>query len=262
MRSELEDKAWKMAVAYCAAALCFFCLPCGQALAAEEPVLVVGARLDGRLDEDPQSGYNRIANAIFPASEAMIRFQRMPMVRAVDTFVRTDRVCLLPTSPDVLALLGGIQRDELIGGDPIDLVSSHLFFRTAGDIDLKILGRADKRLAKQSGLKLEDLFGDRLKAQVLQVPEMVIALRMLQAKRVDAIYAWYPDVMIISERFGLEIPAFDMNASDIVLKTTLTCKKYEGVDQTLSLFNSRLASLKKSGQLSEMLGKYARVAVE
>lgn len=248
----------------CKAATCIaalFLLSAGGVFASEksERVLVIGARLDGRLDEDPKSGYNQLAANIFKNADGAV-FQRLPMVRAITTFAREERVCLMPTSPEILSLLGNVDFEILVASDPIDIVSSHFFFRTRAEIDPLVFANPDRHIAKQSGLDLQDVLGDQLKATVTHVPEMVIALRMLEARRVDAMYAWYPDVMIISERDGLMPPQFDPHEGDIEINTTLTCKSFDGVHAVLAQFNTRLAKLRHSGQLERMLGPYARLA--
>lgn len=232
----------------------------GLAPEGSDQVLVIGARLDGRLDEDPKSGYNQLAADIFGEADT-VQFQRLPMVRAITTFKRDDRACLMPTSPDIMAVLGGIDSTLLVASDPIDIVSSHFFFRTEAEIDQQVYERPDRHVAKQSGLNLQELLGDKLKARFTHVPEMLMALRMLDARRVDAMYAWYPDVMIISERDGIATPFFEIEAAHITIQTSLVCKNFEGVSSLLAGFNRRLAFLRESGKLKEMLGPYARLAV-
>lgn len=226
------------------------------------PIFVVGAHLEGRLDGTPEAGYENLMLKVMPLDQSQAVFQRYPLVRALRYFEETERTCLFPASVSAAMALTEIEPADLIESVAIDRVSSHFMVRSDTNPPSNFDEMSGLTLAIQGGVKIEAMTGHETNFRIIRTPDDKTALRMLQASRVDAMYGWNPDALIISENNGLPLPHF--NPDFILFDTTthVVCKKASGVDAFLGRINERIEALRRSGQLREMLGPHARIVNE
>jgi len=223
---------------------------------------VVGAHLEGRLDDDPASGYNQLIDHLLPHRPHFPNYQRYPLVRAIRTFMETPRSCLFPTSRIAAENLSGQPADAFLESEPIDKVSAHLFARApelAPGTFNDILG---KTIAVQRGAITNRVLEHFREGRIIQSPNDRAALKMLQAGRVDFTYSWNPDALIISEKNGLSLPHFNPQFVFFDTTTHLVCKKFDGANELLDIVSGRIREAKKSGKLRQMLGRFARIVNE
>jgi hypothetical protein len=223
------------------------------------PILVIGAQLEGRLDDSETAGYSLLINELLPDRDD-VNYQSFPLQRAIRTFEMEDRSCLFPTSIFAAALLTAVDPGEMIQSDPIDLVTSH-FLTRKGEPTIDSWGQIDQhKVAIQQSVELSAVNRGLSKPQIVRTPNDRVALRMLMAGRVDVFYGWYPDSVIIAEAEGLELP--DFNPNFVVFETTthIVCKKGINAEPVLEYANRKIQALKQSGELRKMLGPHARIA--
>lgn len=224
-----------------------------------KPITVVGAHLEGRLDNNPASGYNQLIPRILPEDRSVAVYQRYPLVRALRDFEQTDRACLFPASIISTVALTAVPAGILMESDMVDYVSSHIMTRKGG---VSINEKADvfgRTIAVQRGVVYIELMEDADRFTVIRTPDDRTALRMLAAGRVDGMYGWYPDALIIASNNGIELP--DFNPDYILFETTthVVCKKGIGAEPLIEHINRRLTALRDSGELQTILGPYARL---
>lgn len=225
----------------------------------QEPISVVGAHLEGRLDDNPESGYNRLIRKIMPIDQTMAVYQRYPLVRALRKFEETDRACLFPASISATVALTSVDAETLFESAMVDYVSSHIMTSKNGPL---INNKADifgRTIAIQRGVEYTSLMADSDRFTVIRTPDDKTALRMLEAGRVDGMYGWYPDAFIIAANNDIELP--DFNPDFILFETTthVVCKKEAGAEPLVDHINRRMEALRTSGELQKILGPYARL---
>lgn len=223
-----------------------------------EPILIVGAHLEGRLDGTETAGYDQLIKIILP-TDGSTEFQRMPLVRAIRTFAEEKHVCLFPTSVSAVESIAAIQDADFLQSAAIDLVTSHFMTskqqpRINSFEDIRGL-----RIAVQRGVAAGALSKSPFKPVLVATPDDTIAFRMMQAGRVDGFYGWNPDALIIAEREGTELPNF--NPDFIIFETTthLVCKSNIGAEPVIAFVDKKIETLRSSGALRAILGPYARI---
>ncbi|MEX0297679.1 MAG: substrate-binding periplasmic protein [Kordiimonas sp.] len=224
-----------------------------------ETIEIIAAHLEGRLDDDPQSGYNKLLKKILPTQSHYLKYQRYPLTRALRKFAEAKRVCLFPASKTAVASIVKIETDNLYESIPIDSVSSH--FISAPD------KRKVERPSDLDGLKVGVQHGVSGRAfsdinpniTVITAPDDLTALKMVYANRVDVMYGWYPDSYYIAEKNNLPLPYF--NPEFVIFETTthFVCKEFGGFEDLLKILNTRIRNLKKTGELKNILGKHAQI---
>ncbi|MEX0299611.1 MAG: hypothetical protein AB3N28_11125 [Kordiimonas sp.] len=225
-----------------------------------EGARILAIHLKGRLDEDPESGYNKLAKAVIPAAMYQNMYQRYPFARAVRDFKKAKRVCLFPTSQSALNLLYPDTNISVLESDAIDTVSAHLISSTLGTPFSNFEELEEKTIAAQHAVGVPNILSERYGVKVIRTPDDLSALRMVLAGHVDAMYGWLPDIFIIAKQNNLPRPSFD---PDFVLYQTTThfvCKRFYGHEVIIDTINRNLKLMKKSGALREILGKHARIA--
>ncbi len=224
-----------------------------------EMIKVIGAHLEGRLDENPLSGYQVLIKEILPTDTLNFQFTRYPLTRALRDFKETKRACIYPSSTLAVRVLTGDQNTEFLESEPIDLVTSHIIsaphrptFATVRDLD-------NHSVAVQQSVVTTQFLRESSTAIITRTPNDLSALKMLLAGRVDAMYGWFPDIFIIAEKNGLSLPHF--NPELILFKTTthLVCKKFDGNKLLFKIINTRIKDLKQKGDLQRILGAHARI---
>ncbi len=229
-----------------------------QAIPEDGKILAV--HLEGRLDEDAQSGYNKLAKAVVPTSVYEHMYQRYPFARAVRDFKQKKNACIFPSSKSALKLLYPNENMTVLESDTIDTVTAH-FISSAVNTPLSSFeGLKEKTIAAQHAVGVPNLLAERYGVKVIRTPDDLSALRMVLAGHVDAMYGWFPDIFIIAKRNNLPQPRFD---PDFVLYQTTThfvCKQFDGHEEIIGAINRNLKRIKKNGALREILGKHARIA--
>ncbi|MEX0297678.1 MAG: substrate-binding periplasmic protein [Kordiimonas sp.] len=224
-----------------------------------EVIKIIGAHLEGRLDEDPTSGYRVLIRKILPTDTHYFQFARYPLTRALRDFKETERACIFPSSAPAVRILTGDQNTEFVESEPVDIVTSHIIsaphrptFATVRDLD-------GHSVAVQQSVVTSRFLRENSTATITRTPNDLTALKMLLAGRVDAMYGWFPDIFIIAEKNGLSLPHF--NPDLILFKTTthLVCKEFVGNELLFKIVNTRIKDLKRKDELQKILGVHARI---
>ena len=223
-------------------------------------IKIIGAHLEGRLDEDPNSGYQLIIKALLPTQTHYFQFSRYPFTRAVRDFKNNTRVCIIPSSEKAVRILTKDAKIELLESSAIDVVTSHIISAPNKPVFTTVKALEKHTIAAQNGVVMSRFLREKSTVQVTRTSNDLTALRMVLAGRVDAMYGWFPDIYIIAEKNGLSLPHF--NPELILFETTthLVCKKFDGNEHLFTIVNTRINELKRRGELQNILGKHARIA--
>lgn len=222
-------------------------------------ILVIGALIEARLDDHPQTPYRVLLEKILPADRSTIEYRRLPLHRTVREFGDQPRACILPTSIDILSEITGIPHDHMVQSLPIDRVSSHLFTRP-GTPTLPTVGALHlKSIVVRQGAVQEHFLRPGLDTKVVRTTDNLSALKMLLAGRADALYSWVPDIYDLADRYGLKLPEFDPSLTVYATNIHLTCKKVPEAIALLAGVNNRISALKASGELRKILGPHAHI---
>ncbi|NVJ97457.1 MAG: hypothetical protein HWE25_04850 [Alphaproteobacteria bacterium] len=224
-----------------------------------DPFLVIGANLEARLNEDPNSGYRQLLAAALPNNEDRVVFQRLPLRRALRMFERTPRSCLFPTSEDILRVIVDMSADDMVSSVPVDTVGSHIITREGVPKVSSFEQLRGMKLAVQTSVLISQFVSPDWGYEIVRTPDEVTALRMVMAGRVDAGYGWFPDSLILAKAEGMPLPRFDENFSLYSSDTHLVCRNEPGVEYLMQVFNSRTNNLKQTGALKAMLGEFSRI---
>lgn len=236
--------------------------PAAEAGSGQDPgelIRIIGAHLEGRLDEDPNSGYQLLMKALLPTQTHYFQFSRYPLTRAIRDFKENKRVCIIPSSEKAVRILTKDAKIELLESSAIDVVTSHIISAPNKPVFTTVSALEKHKIAVQHGVVASRFLTEKSTVQVTRTPNDLTALRMVLAGRVDAMYGWFPDIYIIAEKNGLSLPHF--NPQLILFKTTthLVCKKFGGNERLFNIVNTRIKDLKRRGELQNILGKHARI---
>lgn len=227
-----------------------------------EAFKVIGIHLEGRLDNDPRSGYNRLIEALLPQEVYQSQYQRYPFVRAIRDFRVLPNTCMFPTSRNAIEYLYRDVQFATIDSVPIDRVSAHIISAPDKPTFNTLEELKGAKIAVQHAVGVPQLQALNLDVDIWRVPHDYTALKMILAGRAVAMYGWFPDIFIIAENHGLALPHF--NPDFILYQTTthVTCKTFKGHEALIETVNERIAELKQNGQMREILGQYARIIGE
>lgn len=254
-------------IARCALPFCVACalllssLPSWGGQDPGEEIEVAAAYLVGRLDEDPESGYNVLIQKLLPSKSHYFKYQRYPLPRAIRKFEISERICLFPASALAVQSLTKIMANEVLESVPIDLVSSHVISAPGRKVYQSFDELRGATMAVQFGVAAREFVETAAQFEIVRTPNDLLALRMVLAHRVDVMYGWYPDTYIIAEKNYLPLPRFDPELVIFRTTTHLVCKKFSGAEELLQVVNIRINDLRKRGELQKILGKYARIAL-
>lgn len=224
-----------------------------------EFVEIVSVHLEARLDDDPESGYRRLLADLLANMDLPTKTTKYPFTRALRTFEEGENVCLFPSSPKAIVSLINFPAHQLLASEPIDRVSSHLMTLVDQPIVSRFEDLNGKRVVARNGLPLERYIDNHEEFTVARTPNNESALRMLQARRGDALYGFYPDMVLISEKLGFAPPHFDKKLSLFETTTHFTCKKTPQTELFIAAVNEAIKRLKASGGLQAMLGPHAQL---
>lgn len=224
-----------------------------------ETIEIIAAHLEGRLDADPDSGYNKLLAKVLPTQSHYLKYQRYPLARALRKFAEAKRVCLFPASLSSVNLVTNIPTDDMTESTPIDIVSAHFISAPGRKTYDTIESLSGATISVQQGVAEKALSSLTLGLKKIKTPDDLSALKMLLAGRVDVMYGWYPDSHYIAEKNNLPLPHFDPSLIFFQTTTHFVCKNFGGVEELMKILNTRLDKLRHSGELGEILGKHARI---
>lgn len=221
-----------------------------------ERIYMIAAELAGKLDDDPASSYNVLLKEILPDDTYYFQYRQYPANRALRDLSVKKRVCFFPASTYSIA---GITEDMLIQSDAIDFVSAHLFTAPGQTLINSHEDIRDKKVALQVALDPDYFFNVNVPYEQIRTPNDWTALKMLFAGRVDAMFGWFPDTYIITEKMGMPLPHFDPTLKTFQLTTHVVCKKFGGAEDLIAVISERIQALKKQKRLRKILGPHARI---
>tara|TARA_R110002096_G_scaffold410865_4_gene610722 strand:- start:312 stop:677 length:366 start_codon:yes stop_codon:yes gene_type:complete len=115
-------------------------------------------------------------------------------------------------------------------------------------------------IAVQQGVAESALLNLKIHFNTIKTPDDLSALKMLLAKRVDTMFGWHPDILLIAEKNNLPLPKFDADFIFFQTTTHFVCKNFGGAQDLMKILNTRIDDLKTTGKLQTILGKHAQIA--
>lgn len=222
-------------------------------------ISLIAAHIETRLDDDPESSYQRVIKYLIEGQHAKIRHQKYPLNRAIRAFIETKNSCLFPTSSKILNAVTGHPLSQLIQSDVIDHVSSHIFTAPGKPLISSLQALNNKSITARQLDITEYFMVPGVDINIIRTVDNQSALRMLLAGRADAMYGWVPDTYEIADEHGLVQPYYD--PSLVVYETDIhfTCKDFPAARKLLPEINQQISKAKQDGTLQKMLGKHARI---
>ena len=225
----------------------------------QELTKVYGHELKHRLEPNGSKQYNAFFKAI-KSYDIEFDLEVKPLSRSIRSFEKDKNSCLFPTSKMLVEKT--IPKSVPIGtveSEPLDLISLHVFTNNQSKTIQKLDELNGKRIAVWGGLDVNTILKDT-KPIIETTANEEIRLKMLKAKRIDAILGFKPDVQLASENLGFEQPKYN---TELVLykdePASIVCHATPENKNFIEKINKIIIKMRKSGELKTILGGYAKV---
>ncbi|MEX1057909.1 MAG: transporter substrate-binding domain-containing protein [Natronospirillum sp.] len=224
-----------------------------------EPLRVFGYDLDYRLTPSGGGHYNELIR-VLQGKGLDIELTILPLVRSLRSMEDSESACNFPATINaVIRSYPEFSTIPLVSGDPIDQISLRVLTRKGDPLIENLEELSGRRVALWGGLQPEAFLGD-VDAIIEHTPNESVRLRMLEARRLDVIIGFVPDVMLVAEAQNLPLPHF---AENLALYrdegASIVCRDTPKNRQTLKHFNQLMGDLKASGELRRILGPHAEI---
>ncbi|WP_409526496.1 hypothetical protein [Nitrincola sp. MINF-07-Sa-05] len=224
-----------------------------------EPLKVYGYDLDYRLQPSGEGHYHAFIQAL-QARGVAIDLTVVSLVRALRAMEEEPAACNFPATINaVIRSYPQFANIPLLTGDPVDAISLRVLTRPEDPVITDMQQLAGQRVALWNGLD-PDAFLGNVDAVVEQTPNESVRVRMLDARRLDVIIGFVPDVLVVADALNLPPPHF---AEELALYrdegASIVCRVTPENEQALSHFNEVLAEMKRSGELRDILGPFADI---
>lgn len=214
------------------------------------------------MEEDGTGPYADLVKAVMTEAGYNDPLLIVPINRAYRLFPITDESCLIPAGSLAIAFIlrnhATLTPDDLISSAPLDYISGHMItlagtrpIRSAKELEGKIIGA-------WTGFDIRTMFPN-VRFTLLRSESEENTIRLLQSKRVDAIWGWIPDIFILSEKLGIEGVVFDPDKKFLSSSTHFVCMRGPKTEQILPELDKVINTMRADGRLKKILGKHARV---
>lgn len=220
---------------------------------------IYALELVNRLSIDGSLHYNHLWYEIekngVPKFEAVLPFKRQLL-----EFHHNPDSCLFPGAISVLKQ-GMISEDTpLIEGVGIDYVGLTVLTTSSNKPISKIEELHGKRVGIWNGLKLDHLnqHFDKMTLSLAKDEDQLI--RLLNANRVDAILAFFPDILLTAERLKLKLPIYDKDFWILPkAPATLVCHDTKRNREIILRYNNAINHMRENKQLNKILGPLVEI---
>jgi hypothetical protein len=218
-----------------------------QSAQQQENITIFGTVWGLTLAQDGSGFYNELAADLLDGMDAAdggaISYQLMPYRRAKSRFIHGNGACIYPSAVGVLVSGGQVgDAASLIESTPLFRARTHLFARRGerapgGLDDLK-----GKTVAVPSGSVMQVLLKDT-GAEIISVFDETDKARMLLTSRVDYITAMLPDAVLVFDRLGEPLPAFDNDLTFLESNIGFVCHRTPATEAFIARLNKRIGTL-------------------
>lgn len=224
-----------------------------------ETLKIYGYDLDYRLQPNGEGHYHALIQALQERG-VVIDLTVLSLVRSLRAMEDDPSACNFPATINaVIRSYPQFADIPLLTGDPIDAISLRVLTRQDEALVTDLQQLAGRRVALWSGLD-PDAFLGGVDAIVEQTPNESVRVRMLDARRLDVIIGFVPDVLLVADALNLPTPHF---AEELALYrdegASIVCRVTPENERALAHFNDVLADMKRSGELRDILGPYADI---
>lgn len=228
-------------------------------IAHAEPLKVYGYDLDFRLQPNGQGHYHAFIQAL-QARGVEIDLTIVSLVRGLRMMEEDPVACNFPATINaVIRSYPQFANIPLITGDPVDAISLRVLTRQEDPVVTDLQQLSGRRVALWNGLDPNAFLGE-VDAIVEQTPNESVRVRMLDARRLDVIVGFVPDVLLVADALNLPTPHY---ADELALYrdegASIVCRVTPENEQALKHFNEVLAEMKRSGALRDILGPFADI---
>lgn len=220
---------------------------------------VVGIELQYRLRQDGTAHYNQLWQRL--ANQGLeFNLTILSLKRALRDFSPDQGDCLFPTSlRSLTTTFPELASAPLFESDTVDYGALRIMTRH-GEAPITSLAELDgKAIALWNGLD-PSIFLQGVNARIHPTTDEDVRLNMLYAGRVDAILGFLPDTLIAADQLNFPIPTykhsydyFHDNLINMVCTDTPENRKF------VEEFNAKLATLRSTGELRDILGPFANL---
>ncbi len=227
----------------------------------DAPIFIHGYELEFRLVKGGTTQYNALFDTL--KKEGLnFELKISPVRRTLREFKpETNTSCIFPVSTDVLIRTDpDFKNSNLITSDAVDIVSLRVFTRTGAKVISDLQQLHGKKIAIWSGLNPDTLLSG-IDAHIETTHSELNRVKMLDAKRIDVIFGFMPDVILAAEQLNLPFPIYDKSFALLNNEnTSLVCKKTPENENFIMQFNQTIRKLKSNGELKRILGPHAELA--
>jgi ABC-type amino acid transport substrate-binding protein len=218
-----------------------------QTLTHHEDITIFGTVWGLTLAQDGSGFYNELAadllDGLDEADSGAVSYQLMPYRRAKSRFTQGNGACIYPSAVGVL-VSGGQIGDEasLIESKPLFRARTHLFARRGERAPTGLDDLNGKTVAVPSGSVMQVLLKDT-GAEIISVFDETDKARMLLTSRVDYITAMLPDAVLVFDRLGEPLPAFDNDLTFLESNIGFVCHRTAATETFMARLNKRIETL-------------------
>lgn len=220
---------------------------------------ILGFPKEGRMEEDGTGHYADLVRAILFEAGYVDQLVTVPVNRAMRLFETDPNLCSVPVAkPSILLHHTGLRATDLVQSAPIDYVSGHIITRAGTKPITSPSELEGKVVGSWAGVDIR-YFLPEVSFTLLRTESEISTIRMLQTKRVEAIWGWIPDVYILSERMGIEGLVFDPESEMLGSSTHFVCRRSPEAELFIQRISEVINTMRADGRLKKILGKHARV---
>lgn len=222
--------------------------PAGDSLPPLSEDITIFATVWGlTLAQDGSGFYNELAVDLLAGMErpgdATVSYQLMPYRRAKSRFVSGNGSCIYPSATGVLVSGGQIaDASLLVESLPLFRARTHLFARRGETAPKSLDDLKGKTVAVPSGSVMQVLLKDT-GADIISVFDETDKARMLLTSRVDYITAMLPDAVLVFDRLGEPLPAFDNDLTFLESNIGFVCHRTAAAEAFVARLNARIKAL-------------------
>ena len=223
---------------------------------------IYGLDLVNRLSSENSLHYNELWKELeksgIPRFDAVLPFKRQLL-----EFHYNPDSCLFPGAISVLKQ-GMISKDfSLIEGAGVDYVGLTALTRASSKPITKLEDLHGKRVGMWNGIQLDHLSTHFKKMTITTVKNEDQLIQLLNAERVDAILAFFPDILLTASRLNLDLPIYDGRFWILPkVPATMVCHDTNANRQLIDKFNHAINTLRSNKKLEEILGPLVEITPE
>lgn len=217
--------------------------------AAETTIAVL--EIDGLYQKDGKGLYDQVLAAVSGASDAQYSFKYLPPKRALAAFESGAVDCVSPanTNPDFYSF-------SFKTVQSVSMTDAKVYiFTKAGTAPVSDISSLD---GKKVGIRLGMPYGNKVETSNINfvtAPTIETNIKKLDAGRIDAFLAYWPDAYAIFDSLGMAHLPHTMDKPVAVHQDTILCRDDKNGQAIVGNFNSGFKTLEGNGELAKILGE-------